>query len=130
MKIAPLCRRVVATRTHCARIGTLLRWLKYFTVCITYQSPLVFFSGRDFRDTRERVKINLKSAIKIGNTARLSCKLTLIVSDTHSLKSGRQVAVRCRNITRRLSSSVKMAAPLATCTKEEQRYVISVLSDE
>jgi hypothetical protein len=45
---------------------------------------------------------NLKSAIKIQNTARLSCKLT----------------------TRRRSSSVKMAAPLATCTKEEQRSVI------
>jgi len=36
-------------------------------------------------------------------------------SDTHGLKSGRQEAVRCRNATRRRSSSVKMAAPLATC---------------
>jgi len=33
------------------------------------------------------------------------------------------VAVRCRDATRRRSSSVKMAAPLATCTKEEQRSV-------
>ena len=44
--------------------------------------------------------------------------------------SGRQVAVRCRNATRRRSSSVKMAAPLATCTKEEQRSVIHFLSSE
>jgi len=40
------------------------------------------------------------------------------------------VAVRCRNSTRRRSSSVKMAAPLATCTKEEQRSVIRFLSNE
>jgi len=59
---------------------------------------------------------NLKSAMKIRNTARLSCKLTT----TRGLKSGRQVAVRCRNATRRRTSSVKMAAPLATCTKEEE----------
>ena len=38
------------------------------------------------------------------------------------------MAVRCRNATRRRSSSVKMAAPLATCTKEEQRSVICFLS--
>ena len=31
------------------------------------------------------------------------------------------MAVRCRNAKRRRSSSIKMAAPLATCTKEEQR---------
>ena len=51
-------------------------------------------------------------------------------NDTHGLKSGRQVAVRCRNASRRRSSSVKMAAPLATCTKEEQLSVIRVLSSE
>jgi len=34
-------------------------------------------------------------------------------NDTQALKSGRQVAVRCRNATRRRSSSVNMAAPLA-----------------
>ena len=33
------------------------------------------------------------------------------------------MAVRCRNATRRCSSSVKRAAPLATCTKEEQRSI-------
>jgi hypothetical protein len=31
------------------------------------------------------------------------------------------VAVHCKNATRRRSSSVKPAAPLATCTEEEQR---------
>ena len=40
------------------------------------------------------------------------------------------MAVRCRNATRRRSSSVKMAAPLATCTKEEQRSVIRFLITE
>ena len=40
------------------------------------------------------------------------------------------MAVRCRNATRRRSSSVKMAAPLATCTKEEQRSVIRFVSSE
>ena len=40
------------------------------------------------------------------------------------------MAVRCRNVTRRRSSSVKMAAPLATCTKEEQRSAIRFLSSE
>ena len=40
------------------------------------------------------------------------------------------MAVRCRNTTRRRSSSVKMAAPLATCTKEEQLSVIGFLSSE
>jgi len=39
-------------------------------------------------------------------------------SDTHGLKSGRQVAVRWRNATRRRSNSVKMTGPFATCTKE------------
>jgi len=34
------------------------------------------------------------------------------------------VAVRWRNTTRRRSNSVKMAAPLTTCIKEEQRSVI------
>jgi len=46
------------------------------------------------------------------------------------LKSGRQGVVRHRNATRRRSSSVKMAAPLATCTKEEQRSVIRFLNSE
>ena len=46
------------------------------------------------------------------------------------MKSGRQVAVRCRNSTRRRSGSIKMAAPLATCTKEEQCSVIRLLSSE
>ena len=40
------------------------------------------------------------------------------------------MAVRCRNATRERSGSVKMAAPLATCTKEEQRSVIRFLSSE
>jgi len=40
------------------------------------------------------------------------------------------VAVRCRNATRWRSSSAKIAAPLATCTKEEQRSVIRFLSTE
>ena len=44
--------------------------------------------------------------------------------------SGRQVAVRCRKATQWLSSSVKLAAPPATCTKEEQRSVIHFLSSE
>jgi hypothetical protein len=61
---------------------------------------------------------NNKSAITVRNAARLSCKWTTMI--THGLKSGRQVAVRCRNATRRRSSSVKMEVPLATCTKEEQ----------
>jgi hypothetical protein len=63
--------------------------------------------------------------IKILNTARLS--FFVDNSDTHGLKSGRQVAVRRRNASRRSSSSVKMAAPLATYTKEEQRSVIRFL---
>ena len=40
------------------------------------------------------------------------------------------MAVRCRNATRRRSSSVKMAAPLATYTKGEHRPVIRFLSSE
>jgi len=40
------------------------------------------------------------------------------------------VAVGYRNATRRRSSSAKMAAPLATCTKDEQRSVIRFLSSE
>ena len=40
------------------------------------------------------------------------------------------MAVRCRNVTRRRSSSVKLAAQLATCTKEEKRSVIRFLSSE
>ena len=40
------------------------------------------------------------------------------------------MAVRCRNATRRRSSRVKMVAPLATCTKDEQRSVIRFLSSE
>ena len=40
------------------------------------------------------------------------------------------MAVRYRDATRRRSSSVKMAAPLATCTKEEQGSVIRFLSSE
>jgi len=40
------------------------------------------------------------------------------------------VAVRCRNTIRRRSSSVKIAATLVTCTKEEQRSVIRFLSSE
>jgi hypothetical protein len=40
------------------------------------------------------------------------------------------MAVRCRNATRWCSSSVKMAAMLATCTKEEQHSVIRFLSSE
>jgi hypothetical protein len=37
------------------------------------------------------------------------------------------VAVLWRNATRRHSNSVNMAAPLSTCTKEEQRSVIRFL---
>jgi len=40
------------------------------------------------------------------------------------------VGVRCRNATQRRISSVKKAAPLATCTKEGQRSVICFLSSE
>ena len=40
------------------------------------------------------------------------------------------MAVRCRNATRRRSSSVKMAGPLSTCTKEEQLSVTCFLSSE
>jgi len=40
------------------------------------------------------------------------------------------MAVRFRNATRLYSSSVKMAALLATCTKEEQRSVVRFLSTE
>ena len=40
------------------------------------------------------------------------------------------MAVRCGNAKRRRSSSVKLAAPLATCTKEEQHSVIRFLSSE
>jgi len=40
------------------------------------------------------------------------------------------VAGRCRNATRRRSSSVKIRTPLATRTKEEQRSVIRVLGSE
>jgi hypothetical protein len=49
---------------------------------------------------------------------------------TDVLKSDRQVAVRCRNATRQRSSILKMAATLATSTKEEQRSAISFLSSE
>jgi len=51
---------------------------------------------------------------------------TIKISDTHGLKCGQQVVVRCRNATRRRSSNVKMVAPLATCTNEEQRSVIRI----
>ena len=40
------------------------------------------------------------------------------------------MAVQCRNATRRHSTFVKMVAPLATCTKEEQRFDIRFLSSE
>ena len=40
------------------------------------------------------------------------------------------MVVRCRNATRGRSSSVKMAALLASCTNEEQRSVIGFLSSE
>ena len=40
------------------------------------------------------------------------------------------MAVQWRNATRRRSISVKMAAPLAACTKEEQRSVIPFLRGE
>jgi len=67
---------------------------------------------------------NLKSVIKIRNTAQLSCK------SATGLKSGQQVAVQWRNATRRHSISVKMAAPLASCTKKEQCSVIRFLWSE
>ena len=71
---------------------------------------------------------NLKIAIKFRNTTQLSCKFDN--NDTDGLKSGRQVAVRCRYATRRRSSSVKLASPLATYAKEEQRPVTRILSTE
>ena len=40
------------------------------------------------------------------------------------------MAVRCRDATRRRSSTVNMTAPLATCTKEELRCVIHFLSSK
>ena len=40
------------------------------------------------------------------------------------------MVVRCRNATRWRSSGVELAAPLATCTNEEQRFVIRFLSSE
>jgi len=40
------------------------------------------------------------------------------------------VVVRRRTATRRRSNSVKVAAPLSTCTKVEQRSVIRFLSNE
>jgi hypothetical protein len=40
------------------------------------------------------------------------------------------VAVRCRNATGRRSSNVKLAAPPAICTNEEQLSVIHFLSSE
>ena len=40
------------------------------------------------------------------------------------------MAVRWRNATRRRSNSVKLATPLATCTKEEQHSVIRFLRSE
>ena len=40
------------------------------------------------------------------------------------------MAVRWRNTTRQRSNSVKMAAPLATCTKETQSSVIRFLRSE
>jgi hypothetical protein len=61
----------------------------------------------------------LKSGIKIRNTARLSCKLTtmilmvLRVADRWQYDAGMQHDGAV--------GSVKMAALLATCTKEEQR---------
>ena len=39
------------------------------------------------------------------------------------------MAVQCRNATQQRSSSVKMVALLATCTKEEQRFVIHFYSE-
>ena len=59
---------------------------------------------------------NLKKCDKNSKHISIVCDN----SDTHGL-SGRQLTVRCRNATRRRSSSVKMAAPLATFTKEEKR---------
>ena len=40
------------------------------------------------------------------------------------------MVVRYRNATRRRSSSVKVAAPLAICTKEEQHSIIRFLSSQ
>jgi hypothetical protein len=40
------------------------------------------------------------------------------------------VAVKCRQTERHHSASLKMAAPLVTCTKEEQRSVIRFLISE
>jgi len=63
------------------------------------------------------------------------CKLSIACSITDVMEQAikpylkKKVAVRCRNATRRCSSSVKTAAPLATCTKE-LRSVIRHLSSE
>jgi hypothetical protein len=64
------------------------------------------------------------------NSKHSSIVLWVENSDTRGLKSGRRVIARCRNATRQRSSSVNMAAPLATCANEGQRSVIRFLSSE
>jgi len=83
--------------------------LQFFTV-ISWQ--LLFYEG----ESNE----NLRSVIKIRNTARLSCKLTTVILMVWRVAD---MWYWCRNTTRWRSSSVKMAAPLAPCTNEEQRSV-------
>jgi len=64
------------------------------------------------------------SQMKTLQLLKISKHISLVLqvdnNYTHGLNSGRQVAVRRRNATRRRSSSVKMVAPLTTYTKEEQ----------
>jgi len=56
---------------------------------------------------------NLKGAIKIRKHSPIVCKLTTVIFVAGRVADRWQVG--CRNATRRRSSSVKMAAPLATC---------------
>ena len=73
----------------------------------------------------------MKTLKKCGkNSNHSSIALSVDNSDTDGLKSDQQVAVRCRNATRRRGSSVKMAVPFATCTKEKQLSVIRFLNSE
>jgi len=64
------------------------------------------------------------------NSKHSSFVLWVENSDTGGLKSGRQVAVRCRNATRRRSSSAKMAAPLQDAPNKNSVLLSSFLGSE
>ena len=64
------------------------------------------------------------------NSKHSSIVLQVDNNDTHGLKSGRQVAVRCRNATRRRRSSVKMVAPAYNMHQTRTGPVIRFLSSE